>query len=223
MLMFTNLNQKVTSYALIVSVVAFSPSVATASSLKPSLVSGRLCAGASVIAAAAEALKLDGVGKSELMRSGATAKVSTSAKGVMARVDSRSAMANGSVTLPNSAACLTDPQNQTLAGHNDELPARFLGAFQLVEAYRSLHPWPLGSADVQSASTGVIMEDYDHRYIIVMLSDNSPKYDAQGQRVLGCSGEEYYRIDPASTTVLPFDGCVEGHQRVLPSFSQLPT
>ena len=60
------------------------------------------------------------------------------------------------------------------------------------------------------------------RFILVILADNYAHRDNRGSLVLGCEGVEYYRVDPASGEVLPFDGCVEPHKRVLPALSQLP-
>lgn len=223
MLMLQHTTLKSAACALVVSVVALSPARSFAAGYNPSLVSSRVCAGADVIAVASNALQEKGVTTAHLINSTATVTIQSSTQGVTAHTDSGlSAEYLGSVTLPNSAACVTAPARETLAAHNNTISAPYIAAFNLVQSYRAAHLWPLGPANLNSPSTGVILENYGQRYVIVMLVDNSVKQDAEGKRILGCSGSEYYRVDKTTLVVSPFDGCVEGHQHVLPSFSQLP-
>ncbi len=54
------------------------------------------------------------------------------------------------------------------------------------------------------------------------MADNYPHKTASGEVLLSCAGIEYYRVRTSSGEVLPFDGCIEGHKRVLPRLGQLP-
>ncbi|MGB6985102.1 MAG: hypothetical protein WBD74_03900 [Candidatus Aquilonibacter sp.] len=70
---------------------------------------------------------------------------------------------------------------------------------------------------VLSVGTDVHVYYYGSAYVIIAFS-RAPRNTG----TLGCSNESSYRVTRASGLVLQFDGCVEAHRRVLPTFSQLP-
>jgi hypothetical protein len=112
-------------------------------------------------------------------------------------------------------ACSTSPQEERLATPGT-IPLAYLASFAQVLRYRSVHA-PAGGADVMKGVTSTILATYGP-YVLVMFWT-----PPQGLPVsLNCLGLEYYRVDPRANAVLPFDGCVEGHERTLPSLRQLP-
>lgn len=115
------------------------------------------------------------------------------------------------------------PMPRMLSLHASEAAAvdpDYIGPFWDVVAFRKTHS-SATAVDANPNRVDVTLAKYG-RFVLVMLADNYPLRDARGLFILGCDGVEYYRVDPASGEVLPFDGCVESHKRVLPALSQLP-
>jgi hypothetical protein len=114
-----------------------------------------------------------------------------------------------------SEACKIFPKDQTLAWAG-AIPMTYVASFAQVLRYRTAHP-PIDGANLTKIETLASMAAYGP-YVLISLWTLPP-----GPMVtLSCSGGEYYRVDPGTNGVLPFDGCVEGHKRVLPGLSQLP-
>ncbi|HEY0384187.1 MAG TPA: hypothetical protein VGC72_18505 [Candidatus Elarobacter sp.] len=115
---------------------------------------------------------------------------------------------------PKACSVTGDDTKKVQSG--DGISGISLIALQAAVEYRSLHPWPLGAAntDDPNASANVQIRG---RYAFVFLSNFTP-------HELGCAGVEYYRVDPATLDVRPFDGCIEGHRPRpdLPGLRQLP-
>lgn len=117
-------------------------------------------------------------------------------------------------------ACKTSPHDERLGTSGVVKPA-YIASFKAVERYRATHSWPLGAVSTNPAQVDVVAAAYGP-YVIISLANNFPLRDSSGNLALGCGGVEYYRVQTATSEVLPFDGCVESHRAVLPRLSQLP-
>lgn len=115
-----------------------------------------------------------------------------------------------------SDACKIFPKDQTLASAG-AIPITYVASFARVLRYRTVHP-PIDGANLTEVRTLASMAAYGP-YVLISLWTLPPPGPIM---TLSCSGGEYYRVDSGTNGVLPFDGCVEGHKRVLPGLSQLP-
>jgi hypothetical protein len=112
-------------------------------------------------------------------------------------------------------ACATASQDERLAP-TGRIPLVYAVSFAQTERYRIEYP-PVGGADLSDRGTSTMMAAYGP-YVLIMFW-NKPD---EPMVLLSCKGLEYYRVDPRTHAVLPFDGCVEAHDRVLPGLNQLP-
>lgn len=130
-------------------------------------------------------------------------------------------LAFGSKALPIAPenACRTFPANQRVLDAA-KVDAGYIEPFFDVMNYRQYYP-SATPVNHNPGNVNVVFAKYG-RFILVILADNYLHRDRSGRPVLGCDGLEYYRVDGARHDVLPFDGCVESHKRVLPALSQLP-
>jgi hypothetical protein len=117
---------------------------------------------------------------------------------------------------PKSEACAISSNEQRLATVGT-VPVSYVASFAQVIRYRAANPPAEGGADTADTGTSTTMAEYGP-YVLVMFW--TPP--ASPPVTLSCLGLAYYRVDPRTNVVLPFDGCVEGHNRVLPGLSQLP-
>ena len=144
-----------------------------------------------------------------LQRSGSTLHVSAGAG------------RKATISIANSSdeVCSIRAAGADLLSAASAIPGANIAALDAVLAYRAGHPWPLAAAPVDEQSTSVHLQTRG-RYLFVMLS-SSLKNKPPG---LGCGQVEYYRVDPSTFEVRPFDGCVEAHERAagLPRIGQLP-
>lgn len=121
--------------------------------------------------------------------------------------------------IPSDSCAIFPPEERTR--NLRDVKKKYITAFRAVISYRNTHPWPLQGVGVDPQRVNVMLAEYG-RFVLVTLGNNYPLRDASGHAALGCAGVEYYRYDPSSTSLLPFDGCVESHQRFLPRLSSLP-
>lgn len=117
-------------------------------------------------------------------------------------------------------SCRIFPDSETLKT-TGSIEAAQIDAFGDVTRYRKSYTWPLGAVDANPDQVDVAVARHG-RYIIVSLADHYLHKGANGAAIFGCAGVEYYRVQTSSGEVLPFDGCVESHTKVLPRLSQLP-
>jgi hypothetical protein len=88
-----------------------------------------------------------------------------------------------------------------------EVPGTTLAAIADVLDYRHGHVWPLGPAhpdrwesEIRLAVRGA------YEYVAIV--------DLPANAASGCRGQEYYRVDPRSFGVAPYDGCATQHSSV---------
>jgi hypothetical protein len=176
---------------------------------------GRLCASAAAMVTLAGALAPGGyLDKS----SDAAVKLGVHRDGNNLRIQNRALGIDLSPALafePTPQACAIAPNAEKL-DDTGLIPLAYVASFAQVERYRVAHP-PADGADLTNGGTSTMMAAYGP-YVLIMPW-NKPDVPMVS---LSCKGGEYYRVDPRTNAVLPFDGCVEGHNRVLPSLSQLP-
>jgi hypothetical protein len=100
------------------------------------------------------------------------------------------------------------------------VPGLDIASFAAVTTFRKTNPWPLTPAPIEQASTAVQFRTIG-RYLFVIVSA-APS--AQSTFSLSCGAVEYYRVDPQTFDVRPFDGCVEAHKHApgLPGLGGLP-
>lgn len=174
---------------------------------------GRLCAAAVEMSVLSDALSGAGyLGKA----ADADAALAVRQDGDRLRIQ------NQALGVDLSPAYLPDSKNEAckLPLNSEKLaaiatiPMAYVASFAQVMRYRIAH-LPLDGADLTQRSTYAIMATYGP-YVLVMLWTPGPV------GTLGCEGLEYYRRDPRTNQVLPFDGCVEGHRRTLSGLKQLP-
>jgi hypothetical protein len=113
-------------------------------------------------------------------------------------------------------SCAHSPQQQSFIANNGSIPAPFIASLGAVQSFIT-KAQPGSALNVGVSGTDVHLYYYGSTYVIVAFSRNSTNTN-----VLGCSNESSYRVSRATGEVLQFDGCVESHRRVLPTFSQLP-
>jgi hypothetical protein len=177
--------------------------------------SGRLCASAVEMSALSGALAAAGYLD---MPAGAAVTVHQDADRLRIQnaalgIDLSSAFA----LEPKSEACVISSNAQRLATTGSILVG-YVASFAQVVRYRAANPPAAGGADIVDAGTSTIMAGFGP-YVLVMFWTPT----ASPPATLSCLGLEYYRVDPRTNAVLPFDGCVEGHNRVLPGLNQLPS
>jgi hypothetical protein len=114
---------------------------------------------------------------------------------------------------PQPVACRSFPLDETLASIG-AVPLTYIASFDQAVRYRVVHP-PSGSYHL-TKNTSASIRAYGPYIVVSLWTPVLPPGS------LGCLGSEYYRINPLTKAVQPFDGCVEGHNRVLPGLSQLP-
>lgn len=169
--------------------------VARAAAFDPTQVSGTMCMTADQAERAIEAGAGNGESRQRLLVSGQQVQV-----------------ANGA----SSQACASVPERQSLAANSGSVPAPFLASIESVQAFIA-QGQPGSTLNVGVAGTEVHVYFYGSEYVIVSFSRVSTT-----QGTLGCANESSYRVTRSSGEILQFDGCVEPHRRVLPTFSQLP-
>jgi len=99
---------------------------------------------------------------------------------------------------------------------NRVVPAPFIASLGAVQAFVS-RTQPGARLNVGVPGTDVRVYYYGTTYVIVGFERVS-----SSPGTLGCANESSYRVTRSTGGVLQFDGCVEPHRRVLPTFSQLP-
>jgi hypothetical protein len=217
MLMSKYLSSPLLALALM---IPAAPSAAS-SGFDTSLVTNRICAGAPELSAASSALRQNGISTANLAgTSKSIILLHSNGKITVGLNDGTSLSYAGTVPAPTVLACVAATSSERLSAHNNQIPIEYIAAFTAVEAFRQNHVWPLGAANLDDPSTGAIVESYTPRYYIVIFADSSARQ--AGNENLGCAGIEYYRVDAQTLVVSPYDGCVEGHQHLLPAFSALP-
>jgi hypothetical protein len=170
----------------------------------------RICASAAEMSALSLALgayfgKVDAPGASvSVRRTGDDLRVRNAALGIDVTVSS--------ADNPELNLCSV-PADERLATVG-AIPLSYAASFSEAVRYRASHP-PDGGYGI-SKKTSASMFGYGPYVIIALYTPVLPP------ETLGCLGEETYRVDPRTGGVLPFDGCVEGHKRVLPGLQQLP-
>ncbi len=112
-------------------------------------------------------------------------------------------------------ACITSPAHERVA-LGSAIPTTLALALSDVETHQVHHGTPRGLTFF-NGNASVVVYRYDNAYAIVSIS-NIPLHPT----TLGCNHELSLRITIQTGNVVPFDGCVEVHKHILPSFSQLP-
>ncbi|HTA38718.1 MAG TPA: hypothetical protein VK760_06560, partial [Candidatus Acidoferrales bacterium] len=166
--------------------------------------SGRLCAPAVEMSALAGALAAGGY----LEKPGAAvATLTVREDGGRLRIQNVALGIDLSAPFqPENEACATSAKAERLEAAG-AIPMAYLRSFVQVVRYRVAHP-PTNGADLMDAGTSTMMAAYGPYVLIVPW--NKPDVPMVS---LSCKGGEYYRVDPRTGAVLPFDGCVEGHTR----------
>jgi len=126
------------------------------------------------------------------------------------------------VAPPSSSSdvCKINPAGTVMLASVSTIPGVDFAALDSVLEFRRLHPWTLGAAPIDRPSTSINLQTRG-RCLFVLITGSlkgSPPLS------LGCGASEYYRVDPTTFDVRPFDGCVEGHRHVegLPGIGGLP-
>jgi hypothetical protein len=180
--------------------------------------SDRLCAAMPEMLAFASAFKGNAPRLQELSENGTVLSVTKSSAGF--KVTSDSAAWDVSSGAIAAASCAIFPTGQTLED-TGSISASYVLAFAKVQSYRRNHSWPIPGANATPYNVDVVMAR-SNEYVTVSVGDNVAHRDASGRILFTCEGIEYYRVTISTGLVLPYDGCVEGHSRVLPRLSQLP-
>lgn len=129
-------------------------------------------------------------------------------------------------TEPSDRICLTQPDGSTILSSATSLSGQLVAMLGAVFHYRNEHPWPTAyPAHIDADDTDVYVTQrgrYDH----VFIEDNPKRhFDAKAGNRESCSYQEFYRVDPRTLQVLPFNGCLVGGQLlkgVLPDALHLP-
>ena len=115
--------------------------------------------------------------------------------------------------------CTTLPPNTQALSTLSNLRGANIAAFDAVTVYRATHPWPLIAAAIDDPGTSVDLQTRG-RFLFVILTGPRPARPT----FVGCGAVEFYRVDPSTFEVRPFDGCIELHRHVdgLPGIGALP-
>jgi hypothetical protein len=127
-------------------------------------------------------------------------------------------VAKPAIVSPN--ACRIFPQDKRL-GNPGTVKAAYVQAFKDVMQHRTTHSWPGGGVSTNPEQVDVLAARYGP-YVIIGLVDNFAHRTSCGKFILGCEGNESYRVRTSTSEVLPFEGCVENPNRGLPRLPQLP-
>lgn len=195
----------------------------TARAQAPAEFSGRLCVPMPEMQAFREAFKADTELLRKMVVDNATINVVSTRDGY--QLSSQNPALRRTVlaeATPAASSCVTSPTEERIKTIGS-IKAAYIASFDVVTSYRQNHqPWPLGAINSDPSRVDVVAAPYG-QYVIVSLADNYSHRAADGNAILGCEGVEYYRVDLRQGSAVPFDGCVEGHQRgLLPALSQLP-
>lgn len=96
-----------------------------------------------------------------------------------------------------------------------QIPGTSLAALAAVLDHRRGHAWPLGAAHPDQWESEIrlsVRGSYD--YVAIL--------DLPQNAAATCRGQEYYRVDPQSFGVRPYDGCTTNHSAV-PGLSSITT
>jgi hypothetical protein len=129
-----------------------------------------------------------------------------------------------SAAKPQADPCAAVPPNLRVSGET-AIPGRNLADLVAVLAFKRTFTWPVMPARLEDPHTYLVLRTFDGNHDIVSFAPSEPLRNERGQPVLGCGGDEYYRVDAPTLRVLPFEGCIEGGGRTMPGiphFRQLP-
>lgn len=183
--------------------------------------SGRLCVPMPEMLAFQRAFETDAGALRRLAEDDATIDVTVA--GDRYRLSSQRPPLDRSVAMnavPAARSCAIFPAEETIQ-KTGSTRAAYVASFEAVMTYRKDHSWPSVGVNDDPSRVDVMSARYG-QYLLTMLVDSYSHKDSAGRAELGCVGVEYYRVDLRQGVVLPFDGCIEGHTRVLPGLSQLP-
>jgi len=181
-------------------------------------VSYEACGGANQLAAVAQAVASEPTSAAALRElSAKSVQIVPGAEGLDVKAGERHMTVKTTASVSHATCSVVRPGTSVLLP-SGTLPGANVAALAAALAYRRSFAWPLGAAHLDQGGTSVYLQTRG-RYLFVSIIDN-PSQTHQ----LGCSGDEYYRVDSQSFAVLPFDGCVEGHAHstALPGVMQLP-
>jgi hypothetical protein len=185
---------------------------AGSANLEPS--SQSVCSSAPALASVAKDFLATSSGRSSASVRSDTVHISGSGSVMTTASGERHAMGIRTPSKPNVLCqAIREGRNVNLAPHGD-VDGASLVALKSVVDYRILHPWPGAGAPIDSPATTVYATTRGKYVFVGLIADKT--------LFKGCTGEENYRVDPVTQTVLPYDNCLEGHKRIFPGLAQLP-
>jgi len=126
-------------------------------------------------------------------------------------------------TKPAKMICVTQPPGAVVLSTASSVSGDTLAVLGAVFQYRKQKPWPADyPAHINFDDTDVYVLQRG-RYDYVSITDEHDRHFAKGVYVETCRYQEFYRVDPATLEVLPYNGCLVGQPvQGLPNALQLP-
>lgn len=123
------------------------------------------------------------------------------------------------VVAPTGMLCLSYPPGAVLLDEATTVSGATFAAPSAALEYREHRAWPAPRpSHPYEPGTSVYVETRGRYYVVHFVDDR-----ALTRAWDSCAGHEYYRVDLARTSVLPFNGCMVGGSQIpLPGLHQLP-
>ncbi len=207
---------KLCTAAIVATLVLANPLSAQSAPLDP--VSYEACGDANQFAAVAQSVASEPTSAAALRElSAKSVQIVPGAEGLDVKAGERHMTVKTAAGVSPATCSVVRPGTSVLLA-SGTLPGANVAALAAVLAYRHSFAWPFGAAHLDQRGTSLYLQTRG-RYLFVSIIDKPSQANQ-----LGCSGEEYYRVDAQSFAVLPFDGCIEGHapSTALPGVMQLP-
>jgi hypothetical protein len=185
------------------------------------LATNRLCLPATLMSAIYAALATDRETLRALAKADGEVRITVNASDVSISLPEGKIITTG-IPVASRVSCSHGPPEDRVVARERMILASYIIAYGQTLAYRRTHLWPYGPADVTAASAQVVIERYQPSYVVVFITDWVRRVGSRGGVLLGCFGEENYRLNPTQEEIMPFDLCVESHRHLLPSFGDLP-
>lgn len=135
------------------------------------------------------------------------------------RTDNVDGALSVNAVAPGTNVCLSYAPGTVLLSNSSSVSGITISAIAAALALRATRPWPGKPAHPEQNGSTVYVESRG-RYLYVKFYDDpgsAPVIDS-------CGGEEFYRVDPRTYEVLPYNGClVGGNSLHLPHIDELPS
>jgi hypothetical protein len=126
-------------------------------------------------------------------------------------------------TKPAKMICWNQPPGAVVLSSASSVSGDILAVLGAAFQYRKQKPWPADyPAHINFDDTDVYVLQRG-RYDYVSIADHHDRHFAKGVYVETCRYQEFYRVDPTTLEVLPYNGCIVGQPvQGLPNALQLP-